>query len=170
MKQFKSLFKKLVVSAVMFSAITLAGFVMTSSVTSFAQNGIETFGTKVCSGVDKSGALVAANCPLVNLNPNDNRPVPLKIASFILSIARVITYIAGAIAVIVIVISGVQRMNSADADAAKKSNERITQAAIGLAVAVLAYTIVGVLSAFLVGNFFGDVAPTTGPASISTTT
>ncbi len=100
----------------------------------------------ICNNADGSCPVVGKSFGIGNKN---------VLSSFILQIARFITYIAGAIAVIVIVISGVQRMNSTNADAAKNSNTSITNAAIGLAVAILAYTIVGVLSVFLVGSFFG---------------
>ncbi len=149
MKQFKSLFKKLVVSAVMFSAIALAGLSVATYSSSIVANAqIPTLGARVCG--DGTDASVNAKCAFIQ----PGEATKGGIAAFILQIARFITYIAGAIAVIMIVIAGVQRMNSTDADAAKNSNTNITNAAVGLAIAILAYTIVGVLSVFLIGNFF----------------
>jgi hypothetical protein len=147
MTTLNKLVRKIILITLVISAIAVVGVTLFSSVNSVdvaAQ--IQVLGNKVCNdGVN------VGQCALVQPPTTANAP---GVASFILSIARFITYIAGAIAVIIIVISGIQRMNISDADAAKNSNNNLTNAAIGLAIAILAYTIVGVLSVFLTGSFF----------------
>jgi Type IV secretion system pilin len=163
------LFKKITKAIVLASILTMLGVSLLSNVNTSAQvpvpvsppTGTTTGATG--GGATNAGAITinptvlcnsANGCPVLgtNINAADKN----KLSAFILSIARFITFIAGAIAVVVIVISGVQRMNISDAEAAKNSDKNLTNAAIGLAIAILAYTIVGVLSVFLVGNFFGN--------------
>jgi hypothetical protein len=149
MTTLKKLVKKIIIGTFVLLVIAVVGATLFSNISSVdvaAQ--IQVLGNRVCNdGVN------AGQCALVQPPANGATNGP-EISKFILSIARFITYIAGAIAVVVIVISGVQRMNISDADAAKNSTNNLTNAAIGLAIAILAYTIVGVLSVFLTGSFF----------------
>jgi Type IV secretion system pilin len=147
MTTLKKLVKKIILGTLVLSAIAVVGVSLFGAIGASAQNGIEVLGSKVCND-----GISAGQCAFIQPGVASKGGV----AAFILSIARFITYIAGAIAVVIIVIAGVQRMNISDAEAAKTSDKNITNAAIGLAIAILAYTIVGVLSVFLVGNFFGN--------------
>jgi hypothetical protein len=148
------------------SILSLGIVCLTSTITTSAQgtlggtnNTTTTTGTRAtnASGITIGNNVLCGGdgnqCPVLGKAANAT-PSKEGLSVVILAIARFITNIAGAIAVVIIVISGVQRMNISDADAAKTSNNNLTNAAIGLAIAILAYTIVGVLSVFLVGSFF----------------
>jgi hypothetical protein len=151
MTTLQKLVKKIILGTLIISAVAVVGVTLFGTVNTLAQatTGIPNLGRAVCSSGPNLDS--RANCAFIN--PED--ATRGGIANFILKIARFITFIAGAIAVVVIVISGVQRMNISDAKAYESSNKNLINAAIGLGIAILAYTIVGVLSVFLVGNFFG---------------
>jgi hypothetical protein len=146
MTNYKKLIQKIILGTLALSVIVVVGVTLFSAVYTSAQ--IQTLENAVCSTGNQLDK--AARCAFIQ----PGQGTRAGIASFILQIARFITYIAGAIAVVIIVISGVQRMNISDAKAAETSNKNLTNAAVGLAIAILAYTAVGVLSVFLVGSFF----------------
>jgi hypothetical protein len=158
MQNLKKITKSIFKGLTMLSILSFGIVSLTASINTSAQTNTTT-GTRAtnASGITISNNVLCGGdgnqCPVLGKAANA-APSKEGLSVLILLVARFITYIAGAIAVVVIVISGVQRMNISDADAAKNSTNNLTNAAIGLAIAILAYTIVGVLSVFLTGSFF----------------
>jgi Type IV secretion system pilin len=93
------------------------------------------------------------------------------ISKFILGVAQFLTFISVAVAVIFIVYGGYQWMNVSDPKGAEAGKSTVTNAAIGLAIAILAYTIVGLLAGGLQGNWGAafNVAGGTGTTDSTTT-
>lgn len=77
------------------------------------------------------------------------------VASFIIQIARLLTYIAGAIAVLFLVYGGVRYLTAQDDGATKNARAIIQNAVIGLVIAIVAYSIVSIVSGLLSGQFLG---------------
>lgn len=80
------------------------------------------------------------------------------VSNFILSIARFFTFIAAAVAVIFIVYGGYLYIaDGGDDKRATTGKKVLINALIGLAVAILAYTIVSFIGSTLEGNLVGTV-------------
>ena len=72
-----------------------------------------------------------------------------NLASFIQKVINILLFIIGIIAVIMIVIAGIQYVTSGgNADQASRAKNTIIYAVVGIIVAVMAYAIVG----FVIGN------------------
>jgi Type IV secretion system pilin len=76
------------------------------------------------------------------------------ITALILSIARFLSYISVAIAVLVIIYGGYLYLNPTDSKGAETGQKVLVNAAIGLAVSITAVTIVSILSNILTGSYF----------------
>ena len=117
---------------------------------------------KICGG----------NCPLIG-NPQGvvgDGNIKEGVSSLIIEVAKVMTYIAVAVAIVFMVYGGYMWMNVNDPKGAETGQKIVTNSAIGLAIAILAYTIVGLLSSFLSrdlgitngGGTGGGTAPAAG--------
>ena len=76
------------------------------------------------------------------------------IVETIISIARILTYITGALAVLFLVYGGVRYLIAQDEKGAGDARIIIRNAVIGLVIAVVAYSIVSIVSGLLSGTFF----------------
>jgi Type IV secretion system pilin len=109
------------------------------------------------AGLVSTPALAADNALLPNVCPQsgcllqDQTAGKAGIAGFILNIASIFVYIIGAISVLFLVYGGFQYVTGGEAGA-KSGRATITNAIIGLIVAVLAFTIVRLIGNFLSGQ------------------
>jgi hypothetical protein len=97
------------------------------------------------------------SCPLI-ADPDGfvgDGDLRTSITSIILTVAQFLTYIAVAVAIIYIVWGGYKWMDVNDPKGAETGQKIVTNAAIGLAVAILAATLVGLLANFLQGDISG---------------
>ena len=75
------------------------------------------------------------------------------IAETIISIARLLTYITGALAVLFVVYGGLRYLTAQDEKGAGDARVIIRNAVIGLVIAVVAFSIVSIVSGLLSGTF-----------------
>jgi Type IV secretion system pilin len=101
----------------------------------------------------------ANKCPLIGTAAATGGKLATRegVSNFILNIARFLIYIASAISVIFIVWGGYQYINAADPKGAENGKKILINAIIGLAVCILAVTIVTFLGSTLEGNLVGSV-------------
>lgn len=79
-----------------------------------------------------------------------------SIAKVIISIARLLTYISAAIAILILVVSGVRMISSnGDQKAYGDSLKAIQYSILGLVIAVVAYSIISILSGVITGITLG---------------
>jgi Type IV secretion system pilin len=147
---FKSILKSIIALSFVF---TLATSIV--SVPAFAQTPQAAPTTGANTGTGRLGAIpntcAGGVCPLVG-NPAGAQKAlsnPQTVAGFILSIAQYLTYVAAAVAVVFMVWGGYKWMDVSDAKGAETGKRIVVNAAIGLAVAILAGTIVAVIGASL---------------------
>jgi Type IV secretion system pilin len=97
-------------------------------------------------------------CPVINNAANLKIADKTAVSNFILSIARFFTFIAAAIAVLFIVYGGYLYIaDGGDDKRAATGKKVLINALIGLAVAILAYTIVTFIGSTLEGNLVGSI-------------
>jgi Type IV secretion system pilin len=75
------------------------------------------------------------------------------VVGFLLQVARLITYLVGAIAVIFLVYGGVKYLTAQNEDGAKGARTIILNAVIGLIVAIVAFSIVTIVTNLVGGQF-----------------
>ena len=92
----------------------------------------------------------AGKCPVTNAVPTN----PQQIVSIILQIAQFLTYIAVALAVLVIVYGGYLYMNPTGKDGDAAGKKVLVNASIGLVIAITAVTIVTVVKGLVTGTYF----------------
>ena len=94
-------------------------------------------------------------CPLIG-DPGavagQGQDLKKVISDFILGAAKILTFIAVAVSILYMIWGGYTWMDVNNPDGAKKGQQIVTNAAIGLAISILAYTIVGLLTGFLTGD------------------
>ena len=79
-----------------------------------------------------------------------------SIARVIISIARILTFISGAIAILILVVSGVRMISSnGDQKVYGDSLKAIQYSIIGLVIAVIAYSVISILSGVITGIKLG---------------
>jgi Type IV secretion system pilin len=149
--QIMSILKKLLTS--IFTLVLLFGFSFSLATPTYAQ--LELPAT--CNGP----------CPLI-ANPQNTfgKGTDLRgtIAGFILGAARILTFLAVAVAIVYMIWGGYKWMDVNDPKGAETGQKIVTNAAIGLAVTILAYTIVGLIAGALQGDLttaFGGGGTTT---------
>lgn len=111
----------------------------------------------VSAKVPTADQLCQGTCPLV-ANPDEfagNGDLRETITALLLTVAQFLTYIAVAVAIIFIIYGGYQWMNVNNPESAATGQKTVTNAAIGLAIAILAATVVSLLSSFLQGDVTG---------------
>lgn len=122
-----------------------------------------TANTQATAGTTRGGKLTpdvcGGSCPLTG-SSNIGATLGNKagLSNFILNVAKFMTYIAAAVAVVFMVWGAYNWMNVADPKGAETGKTIVTNAAIGLAIAILAYTIVSVIGNTLQGNLLGGLA------------
>ena len=145
-----SIFKNILNFASIFALIifSLASFTA-SPVVLNAQVKYPTSGD-LCKGADCPGGVNTAKVTSSTTNQN-------AIFKFIITIAQWLTFIAGAVAALFMVIGGYYFISAnGDEEKVTKGKQTLIWASIGLATAILAYTIVTLISGFLAGNSLGD--------------
>jgi len=96
------------------------------------------------------------NCPLIGTNSVDGLDTE-AIGQFIIGLAQFLSYIAIAVAVLFLVISGLQLVtDTGDGKRAESAKKNFFTTLIGLVLVIAAFTIVQVLSQFLVGDVIGE--------------
>jgi len=94
-------------------------------------------------------------CPLIDTTFTASKET---IATFIISIARFITYIAAALAVLFIVIGALTIItDSGDGKRAKSGWSNIRSSIVGLIVVIVAYTIVALLGNLIQGDLLNGL-------------
>jgi Type IV secretion system pilin len=133
------------------SAGGVAGvYATTNSGTIGCNTGTAGGGKGLVPGANVICASTGGVCPITNSVPKDSA----SIVVLLISIARFLSYISVGIAVIVIIYGGFLYLNPTDAKGAETGQRVLTQAAIGLAIALTAVTIVTIISQLLTGSWF----------------
>jgi Type IV secretion system pilin len=103
--------------------------------------------------------LCGTNCPLLGPSATSGKLVNRAgVSDFILNIARFLIYIASAISVLFIVWGGYQYISDGgDAKRAETGKKILINALIGLAICILAVTIVTFIGSTLEGNLVGSI-------------
>jgi hypothetical protein len=104
--------------------------------------------------------LCGTSCPLIGTAASTGGKLANRqsVSDFILNIARFLIYIASAISVLFIVWGGYQYISDGgDAKRAETGKKILINALIGLAVCILAVTIVTFIGSTLEGNLVGSV-------------
>ena len=154
------MFKKIIISI---SALALSMTLVASTFTpgSFINNSVVASAqntpaatTGLPQGYPTQQEICGSRCALVanplNTVSGNSRQT---IFAFIISIARLLTFLAAAIAIVFLIYGGYQYITDDGSEAnAKKGKLIITNAVIGLAIAILAYTIVGLVLGLLAGD------------------
>ena len=96
------------------------------------------------------------SCPAIGSAEPTKLTEPGGLAKFIIGIAQFLTFLAVAVAVLFMVWGGFRYITSNGAEDAGQGKEILTNAAIGLVIAIVAYTIVFLISNVVNGNFFGQ--------------
>jgi hypothetical protein len=78
------------------------------------------------------------------------------LAKFIIGIAQFLTFLAVALAVLFMVWGGFKYITSDGAEEAGRGKETLINAAVGLVIAIVAYTIVFLISSVVQGDFFSQ--------------
>lgn len=105
--------------------------------------------------IPSSQTICGGPCPLIDTEFQFNAT---SIANFIISIARFITFITGALAVLFIVFAGLLIVT--DGGDGKRSGQGwkiIRSSLIGLVIVILAYTLVSFVGNLIQGNLLGEI-------------
>ena len=78
------------------------------------------------------------------------------VVKIILTIARLVTYIVGALAVLFLVFGGIRYLTAQDEKGAGDARTVIMNAVIGLIIAIVAFSIVSIVSNLVTGTFLGN--------------
>ncbi|MEM1311999.1 MAG: pilin [Patescibacteria group bacterium] len=97
-------------------------------------------------------------CPLID-NPDAAQGADQNtIANIILNVASLLTFIAGAVAVLAIVYGGILYVtDNGSGESATKGKKILINAVIGLVITIIAFTIVGLVGNLVQGNLGGDL-------------
>ena len=141
MTQLKKLFSIALLSILAFSSIS--GSLVTNAASSPLLPGDSVLckdntGGETACGIGKGGSLTGGK---------------QGIAETIISIARLLTYITGALAVLFVVYGGLRYLTAQDEKGAGDARVIIRNAVIGLVIAVVAFSIVSIVSGLLSGTF-----------------
>lgn len=132
---------------IVFAVVSLTGFII--SAPAFAEEGSDC--TNICDCSTASEEIkAAAGCP--------GTTAPAKIEDVVMNIVNGVLILLATVAVIVIIIGGVQYMTSTgDAGKVKKAKDTILYAVIGLVIVALAAVIVN----FVIGVINKNTSPDT---------
>jgi Type IV secretion system pilin len=130
--------------------IAIAGFAGLVSAPAYAASGLPTTTTITNDQVCGTNGGNGGNCAITGGANFDGGAQ--GVAQLLLNIARIIVYIVGAVAVLFLVYGGVRYMTSEDPKAARAI---ITNAIIGLIVAIVAFSIVTIITGLVNGQFLG---------------
>jgi Type IV secretion system pilin len=95
-------------------------------------------------------------CPAIGAAGANQLAEKNGLAKFIIGIAQFLTFLAVALAVLFMVWGGFKYITSDGAEEAGRGKETLINAAIGLVIAIVAYTIVFLISSVVQGDFFGQ--------------
>lgn len=142
---YMSFIKKLF-SGSLLAIIALTAIAGLVSAPAYAQSGLQTGTTlsnnEICTG---------ASCAITG--GTEFGGGAQGVVGFLLQVARLITYLVGAIAVIFLVYGGVRYLTSQTEDDAKGARTIILNAVIGLVVAIVAFSIVTIVQNLVGGQF-----------------
>jgi hypothetical protein len=136
----------------LFAAFFLVAFsfiAFSGPVDALAQNGIRLPGSnELCRGSDCPGGINDGNTN--SLTDQDG------IVQLLTSIAQFLTFIAGGIAVLFMVWGGILFITAnGNTDRVEKGKNILINASVGLIIAIIAYSIVVIISNIASGNFLG---------------
>ena len=127
----------------------------TMSIALVGANNTMTVNVNAALDLPKASDTCKGACPLI-ADPSavggEGSDLKKVISDFILGAARILTFVAVAVSILYMIWGGYTWMDVNNPDGAKKGQQIVTNSAIGLAIAILAYTIVGLLTGFLTGN------------------
>jgi Type IV secretion system pilin len=105
--------------------------------------------------VPSKQTICGGSCPVIDGDFNPSRD---GIANFIISIARFLTYIGGALTVLFVVYGGLLILTDlGGGDRAKAGWNCIKTSIIGLVIIILAYTVVSFIGSFLNNASFDEI-------------
>ncbi|MEM1312121.1 MAG: hypothetical protein AAGF07_01520 [Patescibacteria group bacterium] len=108
--------------------------------------------------IPSSEIICGGSCPLID---GDFNPTADSIANFILSLARFLTFVGGALTVLFIVYGGLLVMTDfGGGERSKAGWNCIKTSIVGLVIIIVAYTVVAFIGSFLTGSNFGDIIST----------
>jgi hypothetical protein len=143
-------FIKKIISGSLFAIIAIAGFASLVSTPAYAQNG------KPASTTLSRQAICGANNDCAITGNGDTAGGVTGVAGILLNIARIVVYIVGALAVLFLVYGGVMYLTAGGDDGKVKSARAIiTNAIIGLVIAIVAFSIVTIVQGLVSGQFIG---------------
>jgi len=146
MSLLKQYFTKL--SVFVFLALSLVGLMLPSQAYAQGRGGFIPDSTRLCGGNP---------CPVI-ANPESVEGDRNSLANLIIGIARFVTFVVGAVAVLFLVYGGVLFVtDNGDGNSAKKGKLVLINAVIGLIIAIVAYTIVGLVGNVVQGDLAGDL-------------
>jgi hypothetical protein len=147
-----SLINKIFFSLFTFAILAVSLFGALSSISTYAQS---------IPGSDK---LCGNNpCPLISNPQVASSANQDTVAGIILNVARLLTFIGGAVAVLAIVYGGILYVtDNGSGDSAKKGKQILINAVIGLIIVIVAYTIVGLVGSLVQGNIGGNLIQNAG--------
>ena len=96
----------------------------------------------------------SGGCPIVGNTGASALASRDGIVGLIIKVAQFLSFISVGVAVLVIVYGGYLYLNPTDAKGAEKGKTTLVNAAIGLAIALTAATIVTIVSGLLTGSYF----------------
>jgi hypothetical protein len=138
-----ALIRKTFLSVLTFGLLFVSLFGVIITVPTFAQ------------AVPSSSTLCNSSCPVIATPPTTTNRNDL--AAFILNVARFITFLGGAVAVLFLVYGGILYItDNGSGDSAKKGKAILISAVTGLVVVIVAYTAVGLISGLVQGNLFAS--------------
>lgn len=148
---YMSFIKKLF-SVSLLTIIAIAGFSSLVSSPAYAASGLPTgtttSNTEICGNS-------SANCATTGGASFDGGAQ--GVVGFLLNIARLVVYLVGAIAVLFLVYGGIMYLTAGGDDAkVKAARSIITNAVIGLIVAIVAFSIVTIVQGLVGGQFLGN--------------
>lgn len=144
MSLLKQYFSKL--SVFLLLSLSLLGLALPA--TANAQGNFIPGSSQLCSG---------ASCPVIG-NPESVKGDRNSLANLIIGIARFITFVVGALAVLFLVYGGILFVtDNGSGESAKKGKTILINAVIGLIIAIVAYTIVGLVGNVVQGDLAGDL-------------
>jgi hypothetical protein len=140
-------FIKKLISGSLLSIVAIAGFASLVSTPAYALDTVLGNST-ICktSGTDAKGCAITNDSSITGGAEG--------VAGFLIQIARLVTYLVGALAVLFLVYGGVMYLTAGGDDGKVKSARGIiTNAIIGLIVAIVAFSIVTIVQGLVTGTF-----------------
>jgi hypothetical protein len=105
---------------------------------------------------DRDSLCPNGNCPVTGDNDFSNTDQD-TIVTFIIGIAQFLTFISVALAILFMVYGGIRYITAGNADGNEAGKKILINATIGLIVAIVAYTVVSVISGLVQGDLLSNL-------------